>query len=217
MKPLVCIFAHPDDEAFGPAGSIAKFAKQRDVYIICVTNGDAGQNSIDELADLGEIRKKELIDSAKVLGVKDVFFLGYKDGNLANNLYHEIARKIEEKLNDLQPDTLLTFDLLGISGHIDHIAVSLITTFVFKRLDFISQLYYYGEINEVIEEYKDYFIYMPPGFKKDEIDLTIDVSENWDVKQKAMNCHQSQKKDAQMIKDINSKYPKEEYFKKFIK
>ena len=41
MAPLVCIFAHPDDEAFGPAGSIAKFASERDVYIICVTNGDA--------------------------------------------------------------------------------------------------------------------------------------------------------------------------------
>jgi len=43
MKPLVCIFAHPDDEAFGPGGTIAKFAKQRPVYLICATKGESGK------------------------------------------------------------------------------------------------------------------------------------------------------------------------------
>ena len=43
MKPLVCIFAHPDDEAFGPGGTIAKFAKKRPVYLICATKGESGK------------------------------------------------------------------------------------------------------------------------------------------------------------------------------
>src|SRR5688500_16556268 len=101
MSPLVCIFAHPDDEAFGPAGSIAKFASERDVYIICVTNGDADDGLTgkkDYAETLGKIRRKELELSAEVLGVKKVFYLEFKDGTLSNNLYHQIADKIEEIL-----------------------------------------------------------------------------------------------------------------------
>lgn len=38
---LVCVFAHPDDEAFGPGGTIAKFSKTHAVYILCITRGEA--------------------------------------------------------------------------------------------------------------------------------------------------------------------------------
>ena len=95
MKPIVGVFAHPDDEAFGPGGTLASFAKERDVYTICVTNGDAGQNSSGKTKELAQIRRDELLASAEVLGIKKVFFLDYKDGTLCNNLYHEIAGKIQ--------------------------------------------------------------------------------------------------------------------------
>src|SRR6266568_3140736 len=106
MKPLVAIFAHPDDEVFGPGGTIATFASERDIYIICVTNGDAGLNSSTKTHDLGEIRKEEMLESTKILGVKQVFFLGYKDGSLNNNLYHEIAEKVQKILEKILPETL---------------------------------------------------------------------------------------------------------------
>ena len=98
LKPLVCIFAHPDDEAFGPGGSIAKFASERDVYLISITNGDAGKSSNGQSKMLGVIRRKELSASSRILGIKKVFFLNFKDGNLNNNLYHEIALEIEKIL-----------------------------------------------------------------------------------------------------------------------
>lgn len=213
MKPLVCIFAHPDDEAFGPSGSIAKFAKERDVYIICVTDGDAGQNSSSQTEELGKIRRNELLKSAGILGVKEVFFLGYKDGGLCNNLYHELASKIEQKLKELDPDTLMTFDLTGISGHIDHITVALVTTFVFRNSATVSTLLYYGEKAAVLDEYHDYFIYMPPGLKDTEIDMEIDINEYWDTKIMAMKTHVSQKHDCEMIESVIGKFPKIEYFK----
>src|SRR5262245_58145598 len=104
MKPVVAIFAHPDDEAFGPAGTIAHFAKDRPVYLICVTDGAAGMNSSDKTHELSQIRRDELINSARVLGVKDIFFFDYKDGTLSNNLYHELAEKLQNKLEELQPE-----------------------------------------------------------------------------------------------------------------
>ncbi len=213
MKPLVAIFAHPDDEAFGPSGTLATFAKERDVYLICVTDGDAGQNALESVTNLGETRRGELTQSAKIIGVKEVEFLGYKDGSLSNNLYHEVAEKIEKLLQKYQPDTLLTFNQLGISGHIDHIFVSLVTTFVYRKTKFVKKLLYYSELETVLGEMKDYFIYMPPGIEINEADLVVDVSSVWETKLSAINCHQSQKQDGEMIKQQLSKHPKKEYFK----
>jgi LmbE family N-acetylglucosaminyl deacetylase len=163
MKPLVCIFAHPDDEAFGPGGTIALQAKERDVYVICVTDGDAGQNSSEETRDLGTVRKEELLRSTNILGVKEVFFLGYKDGYLSNALYHEIAKNILHIISPLQPDTLLTFEPRGVSGHIDHIAVSMITSYVFEKAAFVHKLLYYCITTQSRALQEPYFIYFPPG------------------------------------------------------
>lgn len=213
MKPLVCIFAHPDDEAFGPAGSIAKFAKEREVYLICVTDGNAGNNSHNgSKKSLGEIRKEELEQSAKILGIKKTYFLNYPDGTLSNNSYHEIAEKIEVILNEIKPDTILTFEPQGISGHIDHITVSLVSTFVFQKLEFIKNLLYYAETFEMMKEIPSYFIYVPPGYKKEDIDLTIDITNFWETKLKAMQSHKSQKEDYEFVLKILQKFPKEEHF-----
>jgi LmbE family N-acetylglucosaminyl deacetylase len=218
MKPLVCIFAHPDDEAFGPAGSIAKFAKERDIYLICITDGNAGNNSQKENGKtLGQIRKEELEQSAKILGIKRAYFLNYPDGTLSNNLYHEIAEKIEKILTELKPDTILTFEPHGISGHIDHITTSLVSTFVFKKLEFIKKLLYYAELEEMMKEIPSYFIYVPPGYKKHELDLTIDITEFWEIKLKAMQSHKSQKEDYEFVLNIISKFSKEEHFLKLTK
>jgi len=83
---LVAIFAHPDDEAFGPAGTIAKYAQDHEIYLICATRGEAGENFLDDTTrSIGEIREQELRASAKLLGVKQVFLLDYEDGSLCNN------------------------------------------------------------------------------------------------------------------------------------
>ena len=78
---IVGIFAHPDDEAFGPSGTLALLAKENDVYLICATNGDAASGKPDP--KLAEIRQKELLASANVLGIKKVYFLDFiNDRNL---------------------------------------------------------------------------------------------------------------------------------------
>lgn len=215
MKPLVCIFAHPDDEAFGPAGSIAKFASERDVYIICVTNGDSHDQFTKKdgyAKKLGEIRRNEMQKSAKVLGVKKVIFLEFSDGSLSNNLYHEIANKIESILQELKPDIIMTFEQKGVSGHIDHITVSMVSTFVFQKLEFIKNIFYYGELKEMMKLIPSYFIYIPPGYEREEFDLHINIEEFWDKKLKAMEQHESQEEDRKLVLGILEKFPKEEHF-----
>ncbi len=217
MKPIVGVFAHPDDEAFGPSGTLAKFAEEgRDVYIICVTRGEAGQNLSDKTQDLQDIREEELQKSAKELGVKEVFFLDFKDGTLSNNLYHEVANKLQEQLEKLEPEVLITLEPHGVSGHLDHIAVSFITTYVFKRLLFIKELWYLCLTQEAqkvnIKHLGDYFIYFPPGYKKEDITKTIDISSVWDKKKEAMKQHESQKPDVEANLQAFEELPKEENF-----
>lgn len=212
MKTFVCIFAHPDDEAFGPGGTIAKLAKEYSVHILCATKGEAGKNSKTSKKSIASIREKELLKSAKILGVKEVFFLGFKDGTLSNNLYHKLAEKIREKLEELRPVIIMTDEPRGISGHIDHITVSMVTTYVFEKLSFIKELWYYCIGENARSQIKDYFVYFPPGYSRSQIDMVVDTSNVWEIKVKAMNAHQSQKHDIERILKNQKNLPREEYF-----
>lgn len=207
-KTLVAVFAHPDDESFGPSGTLYKYSLTHDVYILCATKGEIGGTH----KKLGEIRAKELKKSAKIIGVKQVYFLGFVDGTLSNSLYHQLAAKIEEKLKYLKPEIVMTFEPRGISGHIDHITVSMVTTYVVKKLSFVKQLQYYCITEAKRARFDDYFIYFPPGYKKTEVDKTVDVEDVWNIKVKAMMVHKSQIKDAKRILKTIEKAPREEHF-----
>jgi len=146
---------------------------------------------------------RELKTSAKILGVKKVFLLGFEDGELNNNLYHKLAEKIQKILEELKPEKIMTDEIRGISGHIDHITVAMVTTFVFYKLPFIKELMYYCiEKREVM---RDYFIYMPPGFDKKDVDLRIDISDVWDKKVAAIKAHKSQAHDGKYILSLYKK------------
>lgn len=212
-RVVVAVFAHPDDEAFGPSGTIIKLAKTHDIYVLCATRGEAGGN----LKNIGKVREKELRCSAQILGVKKVYFLGFNDGSLSNSLYHHLAAKIEQKLKLLKPQTVITFEPRGISGHIDHITVSLATTYIFYKLPFVKKLLYFCISEEERKLIKDYFIYFPPGYKKSQIDQIVDVSDVWERKIQSMMCHKSQITDAKRILKMRQKMPKKEYFLKVTK
>jgi LmbE family N-acetylglucosaminyl deacetylase len=208
-KTIVGIFAHPDDETFGAGGTLAKLAKTNDVYILCATKGEIGQNFLKK-GKLDDLRARELQNAAKILGVKKVYFLGFTDGTLSNSLYHKLAAKITARLKKLRPDTIITFEPQGVSGHIDHITVSMVSSFVFWKLDFVKNLW------QVARPYSkqrfDYFIYFPKGYKKEEIDKTVNIEDVWDKKVKAMMEHKSQIADVKRILESQQKLPKEEYF-----
>ena len=207
-KSIVAIFAHPDDEAFGPAGTIFKYSKVNDIYLLCATRGEAGSNQ----KRIAHVREKELKESAKILGVKQVFFLGFIDGTLSNSIYHKLAEKIEKHLRILKPETIITYEPRGISGHIDHIVVSMVTTFVFYRLSFIKTLLYYCRSSANSKRLNNYFIYFPPGYRREEIDKVVDIEKEWPTKVKAMMAHKSQRHDAERILKSLEKLPKEECF-----
>lgn len=216
---VVGIFAHPDDEAFGPAGTLTQFAQEGyNVSLICVTNGDSkpefrkGKYKKDVSIDLTEVRKQELLASADILGIENVYFLNYPDGMLCNNLYHDIAKKIEELLAPLEPKILMTFEPRGLTGHIDHIVVSMITTYIFHRSAYAKELWYYCFKKDWKSLEDNYFIYDPPGYTHSELDRIVEITPQWEKKKQALHAHQSQMYEIEHTIELFAQYPKKECF-----
>lgn len=222
-KKLLCIFAHPDDEAFGPGGTIAKYAHEGvEVHLLCATKGEAGylhENGKEgnQEKSIDEIREQELRDATSILGVKQIDFLGFIDGKLCNSLYHTVGKKIEEKIHEFEPQVILTFDKLGVSGHIDHMAMAMITTFVFNRSQAAKKLYYWCLPKRFTDGMPEYFIYFPEGYEDEYIPTIIHTEKYWDMRVEAMYKHKSQQHDIDMILDHFGKLPREEYFLRRVK
>lgn len=225
-KKMLTVVAHPDDEAFGPGGTLAKYAHEGvDICLLVATRGESGQfdeelklkleRNAEKKVKLWEVREQEVIRSAKILGIDCIEFLNYRDGELRNNIYHELADKIIKKINDYKPQVVLTNERRGVSGHLDHIAVSMITTYAFQKTDIPKKLYYNCLPKKVTDIWnRDYFVYFPEGYDEDEITTRIDYSSYWETKVKAMHQHQSQMHDVRNILDRYKKHnlEKTDYF-----
>lgn len=131
-KPgLMGIFAHPDDESFGMAGTMARAtAAGHPVAIVCATRGEEGQIADPALAtpaNLGQVRERELRNACAAVGVDDVAFLNYIDGHLAEADPAEAIGRIVFHLRRFRPAVVATFDPKGGYGHVDHMAIHRLT------------------------------------------------------------------------------------------
>jgi LmbE family N-acetylglucosaminyl deacetylase len=120
-KTLMAIMAHPDDIDFGSSGSIAKWcAEGWTVYYVLTTSGDKGTHEPGISGQqLAAIREEEQRQAARVLGVKEVFFLGLEDGFVEPNA--ELRERLVLLFRTYKPDVVLTWDGFRPSfNHNDH-------------------------------------------------------------------------------------------------
>ena len=132
LNTLMAVFAHPDDETFGCAGTMAKYAAAgTKVIIVSATRGEVGE--ISDLSDatpetLGQAREGELRCAAAAVGAADVVFLDYIDGQVANADFDELVGKVVLAIRQYKPDVILTFGPEGAYGHPDHVTIHKATT-----------------------------------------------------------------------------------------
>lgn len=107
VERALVITAHPDDVDFGAAGTVAGMVDAGIEVTYCViTDGDAGGfDPAVPRSEIPAIRRAEQIAAAKVLGVRDVRFLGYRDGELA--VSHELRRDISRVIRQVRPQRAL--------------------------------------------------------------------------------------------------------------
>ena len=107
VERALVVTAHPDDVDFGAAGTIATWVGQgTDVTYCIVTDGDAGGfDPAVPRSEIPRIRREEQVAAAKVLGVEDVRFLGYRDGELT--VTHDLRRDISRVIRQVRPERML--------------------------------------------------------------------------------------------------------------
>ena len=208
-KKILVVVAHPDDESFGMGGTLARYAREgAEIHVLCATHGESGKGK----GNLGKIRERELHKASQILGVTQVDCLNYVDGTLCNNLYHEVAEKVEAKIKSFGPHIVLTFDQRGLSGHIDHVFMSLVATYVCRKYKRQLKLFYLCDLKSYTRLLFNYFIYFPPGYEEKEVDVVIDTSKDWVTRVQAMKAHKSQMHDVRRILLLKRIFPKKEYF-----
>jgi LmbE family N-acetylglucosaminyl deacetylase len=128
MSGLLCVFAHPDDECYGPGGTIAQCALDGvDVFVTTFTAGEAGTIGISKsLArdELARRRRLELAAACRELGVAEHRVLGAPDRGVAGVDPVWAVNEILTDVHRYRPQVVLTFHHRGVSGHPDHIAVA---------------------------------------------------------------------------------------------
>jgi LmbE family N-acetylglucosaminyl deacetylase len=128
FERALVVAAHPDDPEFGFGATVAKLADDGvDVYyVICTDGSQGGEDPAVPDEELIQTRYREQREAAGVLGVKDVDFLGFRDGHLMPDL--SLRRAIVREIRRRRPDLVLTQtpvreigDFIG-AFHPDHIA-----------------------------------------------------------------------------------------------
>ena len=159
LGTVLSIWAHPDDEAYNSGGIMAASVDggQR-VVCVTATRGEAGFPDDDprSVAERAAVREAELEQCLKVLGVTDHRYLtGLADGGCADVDDDGPIAQIVAILDEVKPDTVLTFSPEGDTYHPDHMAISRWTTRAVRSraLDVRPTLYYFAMTQEWVDRF----------------------------------------------------------------
>lgn len=210
-KIILAVSAHPDDIEFACGGTMLKFKeKGYDIYFAVATNGENGFK-IDHKPrnERVKTRYKEQLKAAKILGVKKVFFLNYRDGYLTYN--DELRAKLVRIIKKVRPEIIFTFDPSNKSfesinlNHRDHRAIAEAT---FDAVFAARNRYMFPGGSHAV----NYFYFFGP----DKPNHFENISKYIDKKIKLIEAHRSQfneyKSMAEWVKQHLSSYTKKYKF-----
>jgi LmbE family N-acetylglucosaminyl deacetylase len=191
---ILVITPHPDDAEFGAAGSVAKMVRQGKtaVYVV-VTNGDKGTDDPDlDPAELVRVREKEQRDAARIVGVREVVFLGYPDQGIDDT--PDLRKDIVRQIRLFRPQLVITSDpYRRYIWHRDHrITGRVVLDAVFP---YARDRHAYPElIEEGLAPHKVPEVWLWAADDSD-INFRSDITDTFELKVRALRCHKSQIKE----------------------
>ena len=191
------IYAHPDDQEFSIGGTLAKWAQSgTEVISVVITSGDSGSNDPakdgSHKQELADLREKEQLAAAAVLGVKETIFLRYPDGELEPTI--TLRKELTRLIRRYKPDVVLAgnpeawFYGDDYLNHPDHrAAAQAACAAVFPSAG--SRLMFADLLTEGYEPHEVKRLYI---HGTDKINTWVDITETFDLKVKALQQHVSQ-------------------------
>ncbi|HEY1455554.1 MAG TPA: PIG-L deacetylase family protein [Candidatus Dormibacteraeota bacterium] len=191
---VLMVSAHPDDPEFGAGGTIARLADEgsKVTYVIVTDGSQGGEDPKQKDADLKVIRESEQRAAARVLGVKSVEFLGYKDGHLSPDL--KLRREIVRMIRKHKPELVIThipgrvLDAPMGGSHPDHLAVGE-ATMAAVYPDSRNPRAFRSLLKEGLEPHEVKEVWIPFWTSGDYL---VDISSTLERKIKALHKHKSQ-------------------------
>lgn len=196
QKTMLCVFAHPDDESFGPGGTLAKYAAAGTrIITISATRGEGSSLGHEQHKEhLGDVRVAEMQSASEVLGLKESRVLDYPDTKLDEVDEDELRDLFLRAIWDTEPDMVMAFEPRGITGNPDHIAITRAATEAISLvpIDQRPDLFYWGLTETAAQRLKEISDIPFVGLDSGDINTIIDTSAYLETHWKAIRCHKSQ-------------------------
>jgi LmbE family N-acetylglucosaminyl deacetylase len=203
-KIVLVVGAHPDDNDFGAGATLAKATRQgaKVIYLIATTGQRGSSDEAMTPERLSGIRKKEQEEAAKVLGVREVHFLDYVDGELIPDL--RLKEQVVIYIRRHRPEIVFTMDPsffyfknFGFLNHSDHRAIGEATLDACYPLarDLLS---FPEHVKAGLQPHKIKEILLH-SFVPENANFYVDVTDTFDTKIKALSLHQSQVPNIQQL------------------
>lgn len=193
IRRALVVVAHPDDVDFGSAGTVAALtANGVDVSYCLVTSGDAGgDESTHTKEERAEIREAEQRAAAAAVGVSELTFLHWPDGQVEPSLL--LRREIARAIRVAQPDLVLTqspernYERI-FASHPDHLAAGEATLRAVypdsRNPHAFPELLREGHAPHTVKE-----VWLMSSAAPN---LVVDITDHFDRKIAALRCHESQ-------------------------
>lgn len=195
---LLCFVAHPDDETIFFGGTLALLARRGvAVHVVSATRGEGGEVGeppVCDRSELGFVREQEMHCAAKVLGLQNLSFLGYRDPEMKNGeeLFafsdrpQEAAERLSAHLRAHTIEAVVTHGSTGEYGHPGHRLAHQVARLAVEQVENRPALYGFSASF--------------PGHPRlrlsnpqDPADLVLDVRPAWEQKVAAARCHVTQR------------------------
>ena len=196
-RSAMSIHAHPDDQDFTVAGTLAKWARAGcEIVSVIVTSGDAGSNDPSKSAaykpELARLREAEQQAANKVLGIGQTVFLRYPDGEVVPSI--GLRRDLTRLIREHRPEVVVTGDPSArfygneYVNHPDHRAVSEAAIYaVFPSAG--SRMIFADLLDEGLAPHEVKRLYIHGN---DAPDTWVDITSTMEIKIDALKKHFSQ-------------------------
>jgi len=203
-KTVLVVGAHPDDNDFGAGATVAKATMEgAEVIYLIATTGQRGSSDETMTPErLSDTRKKEQKAAARVLGVREVHFLSYVDGELIPDI--RLKEQVVIHIRRFRPDIVFTMDPsffyfkdFGFVNHSDHRAIGEATLDACYPLarDLLS---FPEHVKAGLSPHKVKEILLH-SFVPENANFYVDVTDTYDIKIRALSLHKSQVSDIQSL------------------